>query len=112
MNENSPEELRHQLEQHKAELTERVNRIKADAGRGLEADSAEQATQLENRDVLDALANEATEELAKINAALQRMDVGSYGVCVECGDSIQAARLEARPYASRCIRCARADQLA
>ena len=109
MSENWPAGLREQLEQHKAELTERISKIKADAGKKLEADFAEQATQLENRDVLNALASEGAEQLAKVNTALQRMDAGTYGTCAECGASIQAARLEARPYASRCITCASKD---
>ena len=99
-------ELREQLDSLKAELSERVTKIKADLTKGLDADSKEQATQLENREVLEALANEATEELTKINAALQRMDDGTYGICIECGAEIDARRLAARPYAGRCIVCA------
>ena len=99
-------DYRERLEQHKAELTERVNKIKADVIGGLEADSKEQAMQLENHEVLDALGNEATVELAKINAALQRLDSDTYGVCVACGAEIDRRRLEARPYSSKCIICA------
>lgn len=106
MVENSPSELREQLEQQKRELSQRIDAIKADIGRGLEADSKEQAGQLENKDVLDALAIEATEELAEVNAALQRMDEGSYGICAGCGRPIDVRRLEARPYSVECIDCA------
>jgi DnaK suppressor protein len=102
-------EFRTQLEQHKAELTERVNRIKADVIGGLEADSKEQATQLENHEVLDGLGNEATIELAKINAALQRMDSGTYGVCTACAAEIDNRRLKARPFSSKCIICASSE---
>jgi RNA polymerase-binding protein DksA len=99
-------ELRAQLDQRKAELTERIGRIKADIARGLDADSKEQATQLENKEVLDALANEATDELAKVNSALQRMESGTYGVCTACGKPIDTRRLAVRPYSSKCISCA------
>jgi DnaK suppressor protein len=102
-------EFRAQLKQHKAELTERVDKIKADVTGGLEADSKEQAVQLENHEVLDALANEATEELVKINAALQRMDSGTYGVCTACGTEIDNRRLKARPFSSKCIICASSE---
>ena len=95
-----------QLEQKKAELTERVDRIKADIARGLDADSKEQAGQLENKEVLDALANEATSEIEEIKAALLRMESGSYGLCSSCGEAIDTRRLEARPYALECIDCA------
>lgn len=98
--------LREQLEKKQMELNERLARIKKDIAGGLEADSSEQATQLENAEVLDSLANEATSELAQINGALQRMEEGSYGVCTRCGNEIDARRLEARPYAARCIACA------
>ena len=106
MNQIPSAELRARLEQQKIELTTRVSSIKADVGRGLEADSKEQAVQLENKEVLDALGNEATSELEKISAALQRMDEGTYGACTACGVEIDSRRLNARPYSSRCIACA------
>jgi len=106
MNHNVPTGLREQLEQQKAELALRVEKIKADIARGLDADSKEQAGQLENKDVLDALANEATEEIADINASLQRIESGQYGVCAKCGEDIDARRLRARPHATECISCA------
>jgi RNA polymerase-binding protein DksA len=109
MNQIPSAELRERLEQQKIELTARVSGIKADVGRGLEADSKEQAVQLENKEVLDALGNEATSELAKISAALQRMDDGTYGVCTACGAEIDSRRLNARPYSSKCIACASED---
>jgi len=98
--------LRQRLEDKKAELNERIEKIKADIGRGLDADSKEQAGQLENKEVLDALANEATEEVAQVSAALLRMEEGTYGICDGCGVLIDERRLEARPYALECITCA------
>lgn len=41
--------------------------------------------------------------LQEIDSALQRMDEGTYGVCVDCGQPIPIERLEARPYAMRCV---------
>jgi len=99
-------QLREQLEQKQTELNDRVAHIKKDIAGGLDPDSSEQATQLENAEVLDSLANEATSELAQVNGALQRMDEGTYGKCTECGAEINTRRLEARPYAARCIDCA------
>ena len=37
--------------------------------------------------------------------ALSRMDVGTYGTCIDCSDRISATRLDARPEALRCIEC-------
>lgn len=43
--------------------------------------------------------------LNQIDAALERMDAGEYGICIECGGLISARRLQAIPWASRCVRC-------
>lgn len=43
--------------------------------------------------------------LAKIKAALERIDGGTYGICEECGDEIGNKRLEARPVTTLCIDC-------
>lgn len=104
------DELRQQLEQKKVELNTRLERITANLRRGFEADSKEMAKQLEDSEVVDALGNEAREELAKISAALQRMDAGDFGLCVECGDKINDGRLQAYPYADECIDCAEFDE--
>ncbi len=45
------------------------------------------------------------QELAAIDAALARIDKGSYGECTDCGVRITAARLHATPEAARCIHC-------
>jgi DnaK suppressor protein len=45
--------------------------------------------------------------LDEIQAALARMDDGTFGQCVDCGESISEQRLNAIPYAARCVRCAR-----
>lgn len=104
------EELRQRLEHKKAELGARLERITANLRRGFEADSKEMAKQLEDSEVVDALGNEAREEIAKITAALQRMDSGDFGLCVECGEEIALGRLEAYPYANECIDCAEFDE--
>lgn len=49
--------------------------------------------------------NRETQEIADIEAALERIKAGSYGVCVDCGDDIVRERLEAYPTAKRCIAC-------
>jgi DnaK suppressor protein len=42
--------------------------------------------------------------LADVRRALEKVDDGSYGVCDTCGEPIPAGRLEARPWAARCLR--------
>ncbi len=48
------------------------------------------------------------QQLAKIDAALNRIETGDYGYCFECGDVINPKRLEANPYSTLCIACAEA----
>lgn len=54
-----------------------------------------------------ALAAEAERERDQLLAALDRVAAGTYGVCEVCGRPIPAARLEARPAATRCVEHAR-----
>jgi RNA polymerase-binding protein DksA len=106
---NWPSGLRQELLRKKDELNARLERITANLRRGLESDSKERAKQLEDSDVVDALGNEAREELGKISATLRRMDSGDFGICNECGLAISKERLLAYPYAEECIDCARLD---
>ena len=43
--------------------------------------------------------------LGEIDAALARIDAGTYGACTRCGSAIPEERLELRPFASRCVAC-------
>jgi DnaK suppressor protein len=44
--------------------------------------------------------------LADVRRALAKLDDGTYGTCDSCGEPIPPQRLEARPWALRCVRCA------
>ncbi len=98
------------LRDKRSALASRVGRIAQDvrhAAAPLPADSVEQVSQRANDEVLDGLSEGARAEISQINAALDRIDRGDYGVCRECGEEIRLKRLEAVPYAERCINCAR-----
>lgn len=110
MEKNWPDGLRDRLEKKRAELSTRLERITANLRRGLETDSKERAKQLEDSEVVDALGNEAREELKKISVALRRMEAGKYGQCSGCGSAIGERRIEAYPYASECIECATMEE--
>jgi DnaK suppressor protein len=45
-------------------------------------------------------------EIQRIDAALDRMEAGQWGVCASCSEEIEARRLEALPWAIRCANCA------
>jgi DnaK suppressor protein len=102
--------LRAELEAKKLELSLRLERITANLRRGFDADSKEMAKELEDSEVVDALGNEARAEVAKISAALLRLDSGRYGFCSDCGEAIEVDRVKAYPYADECIDCARFDE--
>jgi len=104
--------LRERLLRTKDDLNRKLERISANLRRGLDPDSAERAKQLEDSDVVDALGNEARLELIRIAATLRKMDRDDFGTCASCGSPIDDGRLEAYPYATECIECARDDEAA
>lgn len=44
---------------------------------------------------------------SKVEAALAKVEAGTYGICERCGESIPIARLDALPYSTLCVDCAR-----
>ena len=57
------------------------------------------------RDLAFALDERETAHLSAVDAALARIDAGTYGECTDCGTEISAARLRATPEAARCVHC-------
>lgn len=55
---------------------------------------------------LQALRSDAAHDIVAVDAALDRLRMGTYGVCARCGQPIGVDRLRARPTAELCIRCA------
>jgi len=105
-------QLNAQLVEAKRTLNKRVELIHDHARDPLHANSTEQAAELGNVEVVSALESEAIAELAEIDASLQRVEAGSYGVCVSCGEDIALARLQARPASTECVDCAEETQRA
>ena len=94
------------------DLDERLGKITADVrhvNEPLSKDFAEQATEMENNEVLDSLGNAARDEMVKVRQAIQRIDNGEYGICVVCGEVIAKERLKALPFSDKCIKCAQTD---
>ncbi|MEP1471831.1 MAG: TraR/DksA C4-type zinc finger protein [Halieaceae bacterium] len=100
------ETIQQQLEERLAELQVRLANIKKDVTQAHSGDSAEQAQERENDEVVDAIGNETAQSIKIIQAALGRIADGSYGSCKECGEDIGQGRLEAMPEATRCVGCA------
>lgn len=55
---------------------------------------------------ITGLLEAARAEARQVDEALQRLASGSYGICAGCGRPIPVERLEARPFAERCVPCA------
>jgi DnaK suppressor protein len=68
---------------------------------------AETATATLGREIDYTLGENSGQVLADIDSALKRIDDGTYGTCVSCGEEIAVPRLEAYPAASLCIDCKR-----
>lgn len=102
-------QFRQQLLQLQSELKE-ISDTSDDAAKPVELDQAA-IGRLTRMDAMRAqgMAIEAKQrreqQLLKIDAALQRIDAGEFGICLECGEEINIRRLEADPAYTRCINC-------
>ena len=67
-----------------------------------EDSSAQVATE---RELEFAIGEREVDELVTLDAALARIEAGTYGECADCGVSIPAPRLQASPEVTRCIPC-------
>ena len=63
-----------------------------------------------NREMDYSLEDNAGHVLAAIDEALKRIDEGTFGTCSRCGSAIAEERLEAMPYATKCIECKRLEE--
>src|SRR5215813_8655427 len=68
-------------------------------------DSADSSVRELSMDLEGSLMNMKSDRLERINAALQRIDRGVYGICVRCGKEIDQRRLDAEPAALTCMEC-------
>lgn len=69
------------------------------------ADPADRATAESDRAFTLRIRDRERRLIRKIQAALQRIDDGTYGVCEDCGEDIGIQRLKARPVTRLCINC-------
>ena len=70
---------------------------------------ADAASHTLDRELDDTLAENAEHVIERIDAALRRIDDGTYGTCERCGREIPEERLDARPWASFCVDCQRLE---
>ncbi len=103
------QDVRSQLEQMLRELDSTTATLEGEgAGESSELSHVDQhpadtASEISDADRENAVIEAAGDQRAQVVAALQRLDEGDYGTCVDCGKQIPAARLEVRPEAARCV---------
>jgi DnaK suppressor protein len=68
-------------------------------------DTKDAAAQVSSIELQSAQRQRDADELALVEAALQRLDAGTYGDCADCGEPIPLARLWVQPAATRCAHC-------
>jgi DnaK suppressor protein len=73
-------------------------------------DRIDGAVDCEQDEVSSQLAAVESRELAAIDAALERIRDGLYGLCDDCDKPIPVVRLQALPYATRCLKCQREEE--
>jgi DnaK suppressor protein len=90
------------MEEHTPEVEEQVG---MDIGGGYDEDLADVASTTFEREKSVALESSVQLMLMQVEEALQRIETGTYGRCLRCGNHIDYARLKVLPYATLCIRC-------
>ncbi len=99
--------LRGRLEERRTSILRRVGKIEGDLRQPHDRDWTEQASELENDEVLEGLDEMGLAEIRAIGEALRRIQAGTYGFCTECGGPIDDQRLQAVPSTPLCIYCAK-----
>ena len=72
---------------------------------GGDGDSGDEAVADTIVDTDNAVIGLHLQKAIDLNAALDRIQLGVYGVCIDCGDSVSFERISAYPTAKRCISC-------
>ena len=101
---------RKRLEEIRSELDRSISVLKGEqpeAERILEypQDPADAGANLSESERSEAILAAAKMQRSQVLEALQRIELGTYGICVDCGAGVPEGRLEARPEAARCVTC-------
>lgn len=86
-----------------AELERRLHKIEHDLDEAPNPDFEERATERSNDEVLEEIGATGLNEIKAIRAALQRIEDGTYGICINTGEPIPEARLDAVPHAATIV---------
>lgn len=98
--------VRRKLQARHAELAGRLHTLEEALDAPASRDDEDRATEREDDEVMERLGQVGLAEIDMIDAAMQRIDAGTYGICQQCGAEILERRLEVLPYTPLCRRCA------
>ena len=102
------EYFRKKLIQMKDELISKLNERYNEAlsfGNDGTQDSADEAYNIYNKNLMLGKVETDALKLQLVEQALGRIDIGTYGICIECEDEIEDRRLEFVPFARFCTEC-------
>lgn len=102
----SVETRQRELLARKDELSQRLVKIDAELDQPHSTMFAEAAIEREGDEALEDLGAAGLLEIRMIEAALDRIEAGTYGICVACGDEISEERLNVLPATPKCRDCA------
>ena len=98
--------IKHLQTDHPGTIDDEVEEVTGSSDNHL----AETASATLNREIDYTLEENSERLLSAIDAALQRIEDGTYGICQGCGKPIGAERLDALPYTTQCIECKRKEE--
>jgi len=101
---------RQRLEEIRSELDKSLTVLDGNNGQNPQRgdyprDPADAGANLSENDRSEAMLAVARRQRSDVLAALHRIDLGTYGTCVDCGSLVPEGRLEAKPEAARCLKC-------
>ncbi|MBN2907005.1 MAG: TraR/DksA C4-type zinc finger protein [Rhodobacteraceae bacterium] len=100
------QDRKQQLLKRLGELDSRLHGIEEELDAHQSKDWGELAVEREEDEVLEGIGSSGLAEIKQIGAALARIEDGSYGFCVRCGDEIAEERLDVVPATPFCRNCA------
>lgn len=100
------EHYRQQLAARRDDLRRRLLGIETELGTHNSKDWEELAVEREEDEMLEGMGQSGMRELRQIDAALQRIKAGEYGICTNCGTEITPQRLDLLPHTPFCAACA------
>jgi DnaK suppressor protein len=108
MEEEKLQEFRKELLDQRERLLVEVRQKRSEAAQVQDegvADPGDASVTEDLRDLLHLLGDSKREQILSIDSALERMEQGGYGICVDCGEEINLRRLEIQPDTRWCVDC-------